>query len=433
MSSASLTTYRFLFRLLSVPLWLYLMFRCMRGKEHYDRLSERWGQGYQTIRPKGQLIWCHAVSVGESVAALRLAAHLRAERPDIAILVTTNTVTAADKLQADDSIIQCFQPLDNQKWVARFLDYWHPDAAIILESDFWPEMMIATAERNIPLYAASAQLSERSAQNWGRYPDLAAQMFSAPRRWYAVDSSHAEQITRLIANENGRHIPADSKPDIIVAGSLKLPPRALSPDDDITRRLLQQAGERMILLLASSHEGEEELILTITSEARQAGELLVILAPRHPDRSSHLAGLSAPALMLSGPRWGLDDNGIIICDQMGVMDSLYDVAHLIILGGSFVPRGGHNPVEPARAVKPVITGPSDEKNTAEIAAFAETGLLIHCQDKEELTAVLMNFLSQYQNNTPLLEDTVNRAATGYLDQIYRRPEKIAQQICADLV
>ena len=137
---------------------LHLHSRAWRGREDKKRLKERYGH-YVQERPKGQLFWLHAVSVGESIAALTLATCLRERQPDLNILITTNTPTAARRIaeQGDRAILHSYQPLDHLQWVERFLDHWQPDYAVMLESDFWPNLICATAARDIPLCFASAQ------------------------------------------------------------------------------------------------------------------------------------------------------------------------------------------------------------------------------------------------------------------------------------
>ena len=168
---------------------IYLNWRSLRGREDRSRQEERFGQAWRRARPAGYLIWLHAVSAGESAAAISLAKACLKLQGEAHILITTNTLTALEQLERTkpDQTIICYQPLDHSVYVKRFLAYWQPDSAVFLESDFWPNLIIETARRNIIVQFASAQLSSTAFINWKKRPELATQLFSAAQLICAVD------------------------------------------------------------------------------------------------------------------------------------------------------------------------------------------------------------------------------------------------------
>ena len=381
---------------------LHLHSRAWRGREDKKRLKERYGH-YVQERPKGQLFWLHAVSVGESIAALTLATCLRERQPDSSILITTNTHTAARRIaeQGDSTILHGYQPLDHPQWVARFLDHWLPDYAVMLESDFWPNLICATAARGIPLVFASAQLSDNAYQAWQKRAHLAHTIFSAPQDIFAVDARQADKFKNLAGGKG-------KKPRIHIGGSLKFNPASLIPNTAMVGMLADAAAPRPILLAASTHKGEEELILAASRQAHNKGLAhFLIIAPRHPERGQDIAAKietitkSQPKLRSKAdiPR---KSDPIFICDSLGEMASLYKAADIIILGGSFVDKGGHNPLEIALFETPILAGPSRFKNKEAFESLSKAGLIELASNENTLAALLTGKLEALKKGRALI-------------------------------
>ncbi len=344
---------------------MHLRRRVARGKEIADRLPERYG--LHAERPAGRLLWLHAASVGETLSVLPLIEALAAADPALTILLTTGTVTSATllgrRLPAGlaPRVLHRFVPLDVPRWVARFLDGWRPDAAVLVESELWPNMIAATAARGIPLALINGRMSERSARWWGRAPGLARSLLSKFRVVLGQTEADAGRFRALGAA------------GAACWGNLKYAAPPLPVEDAERRRLAALIGDRPVFLAASTHPGEEAIV--IAAHRRIAAPhpgLLTVIVPRHPERGAEVAALGA-GLVVARRATGEDpsaDTAVYVADTLGELGLFYRLARLAFVGGSLVPHGGQNPLEPARLHCPVLTGPHTW-NFAEILARLE--------------------------------------------------------------
>jgi len=379
-SSALPRSYNLTWHLLRPFASLILQRRARRGKEDPARLGERLGR-YQTAIPEGA-IWLHAVSVGEAVAALALTEQLHEQMPEAHFLITTNTVTAAglvakrpDKLP----LTHLYQPLDHPQFVDRFLSTTKPRAAIFLESDFWPNLITRTSNRQIPVILASAQMSDTAFDRWQRRKAMAKIVFGSANLALAVNQMQAERLAELGVCEASIH----------VLGSLKLP-ADLPVDPVLTDQLRRVAGKRQVLLAASTHEGEDEFVLAAMQHL--GDEWFTIIAPRHPNRGSAIAELAKKqgfrAPLRSQNEMAEPNDPLYIADTLGEMGSLFSASDTVFLGGSLRPLGGHNPLEPARFGLPVITGPHIAKNSAEFEGLAQLGAVTTIHEAPSLAGAV---------------------------------------------
>lgn len=350
---------------------LHLRRRAARGKEIAQRIPERYGHG--AARPDGPLLWLHAASVGETVSILPLVDALAMAEPRLHLLVTTGTVTSATLLarrlppSLADRVTHRFVPLDVPAWAGRFLDGWRPDAAAFVESELWPNLLAEAARRDIPLALVNARMSARSARWWGRAPGFARHVLS--------------RFTLILAQGEGdaARLRALGAADVRVPGNLKFAATPLPADAAELDRLRALATGRPVWLAASTHSGEEALVLAAhRALAPRHPGLLTIIVPRHPERGAEVAGLAAG---LSVARRSLgEDPGpgteVLVADTLGELGLFYRLARLAFVGGSLVAHGGQNPLEPARLSCPVLVGPHTW-NFAEILARMEAagGLL----------------------------------------------------------
>ncbi len=393
--------------------WL-LRRRLARGKEHPTRLGERRGIA-SAPRPVGKIVWLHAASVGESLSLLPLVTYLRQHRPDLPLLLTTGTVTSARLMAArlPAGVIHQFMPVDHPDWVARFLDHWRPDAVVWSESEFWPAMLAAVRQRGIPAVLVNARLSERSYRRWRWTPRFARAVLSVFALCLAQTKT---EVTRL------RDLGAAR---VEAAGNLKYAATPL-PDDPAARAQLTQAIEgRPVLLWASTHPGEEDIAVQIHQALRRDfPQLLTMIVPRHPERGAAIAaavithGLSVETRSRGQlPAPGTD---IYIADTLGELGLFYRLCPRVIMGGSFVGIGGHNPIEPAQLGAVVVCGPSMYNFTAIQAEFLAAHALLTVTD----TAALLDLLhAQLQN--PAAYDAIGQAAVawtgaqaGVIERIY---------------
>ena len=380
-----LSVYNMVWRLLRPLIPLILWYRTRRGKEMASRRLERYGRSdipANKLHPRvtGR-IWLHGVSVGETVAALRLARALADHLPDHEFLLTTNTVTGLDVIQAamadhpDMPVRHVMQPLDHPDFVDQFLTHWHPVAAIFMESDFWPNLILRSKQFGIPVIFASSQLSKKAAAKWMKRPAFAKQLFAAADLILPVDSDQAEQFRRLIGT-------TQNAPQIEVIGSLKLPDTQ-TPDPALQQILRNAAAGRRVFLAASTHEGEDQIIID-AAKILGAG-WLTIIAPRHPHRGDSIAALAGQAPQRSHGAMPDQNTQIFIMDSLGEMGTLFSLAAYVFLGGSLVPAGGHNPLEPAAFGVPIFTGAHIFKNMAEFDGLAAAGAVFSVSDAETLT------------------------------------------------
>ena len=415
-------SYNLMWRLARPALPFILKRRAAAGKEDPARLAERYGRLHERSDIPPSPIWIHAVSVGESVGAVALARALRTRRPDIPLLITTNTVTAAARIAsqpADLGLTHLFQPLDHPDMVDGFLDHVQPRMALFLESDFWPILITRTAATQVPVALVSAQLSDRAFARWQRQRALASTVFGAVKLALAVDCEQADRFSRLGINPQNVH----------VGGSLKLPPANGTVDDDLVSMLRQAAGGRRILLAASTHDGEDGAI--IDAVAALGDSWFTIIAPRHPERGGAVASQCAAAgfgaAQRSAGRAASPGDSIYIADTLGEMDSLFSIADIVFLGGSLQPLGGHNPVEPAAYGLPIITGPHIHKNRAEFAGLSAIGVVSDITDAETLAAVARQVTDDADRVT-----RIAKLARDYAAQAGQRPE-FAADSCLGMI
>ncbi len=372
--------YSLTWRLMRPFLSLIVRRRVKQGKEDPVRISERFGL-YKTSLPK-RVIWVHAVSVGEAVAGLSLIEALAAQLPDQPFIITTNTLTAAklvDDWASELDLTHLYQPFDHPQYVDRFLDATVPLAAIFMESDFWPNLISRTAGREIFVIFASSQISDTAVARWKNRPALAAAVFGAAHLVLAINERQADRFRRLGVKAEIIHI----------VGSLKLKSRGMKIDHSLITTINKAAGDRRIFLAASTHEGED---LSVINAAQILGDgWFTIIAPRHPIRGKTIAEMclkESPGKKMPTRRALQQEPStkdvIHIVDTVGEMGSLFSVADIVFLGGSLLPFGGHNPLEPAQFGLPVICGPHLSKNQAEFDGIREIGGVTDIANGDEL-------------------------------------------------
>jgi len=379
----SLALYRGLTGVLAPAIPALLQNRIRRGKEDPGRIGERHGIA-SLPRPHGTLIWIHAASVGESLAVLSLTNRLL-EQPDRSVLVTTGTVTSAELMQQrlPPRAFHQYVPLDLRANVVRFLQHWRPDLALFVESELWPNLLLETRRRDIPLALINARLSAKSFEGWKRAPGLARLMFGSFDLCLAQDDAIARRISAL----GGRNVR--------VAGNLKADAPPLPVDESALHLLRCSIAGRPVFLAASTHEGEDQAIFAAASAIRQSGALAIVV-PRHIERGETLQSLAeARGFICTRRKNGAlpgPQTEIYIADTMGELGLFYRVAQVAFLGGSLIPHGGQNPLEAARLSVPVLAGPHTG-NFEDIfrALFAAQGVG-RITSSEELTQLARRLL-----------------------------------------
>jgi 3-deoxy-D-manno-octulosonic-acid transferase len=409
--------YRFVAQFLSPFLRLVLRYRLTQGKEDPARLTERFGKA-SCSRPPGKLIWIHAASVGEATSVLRLMTELRSAHPEVSILLTTGTVTAAglmaQRLSQDDGVIHQFIPLDVPRWIRQFLDHWHPQAVVFLESEIWPAILHAVSQRSIPLILLNAHLSEKSYRRWRWGKFLAKDLFSSFDLMMTPSSDTAVRLKNLGA------------PSAELTLNLKFTAAPLPIQTTDLIHLKGQVKNRLFFTAVSTHPGEEEIILDAYQRLqRQFPTLLLILAPRHPHRADSLemmlsrAGVSV-ARRSRGEIPTADQKGWLI-DTIGDLGLIYSLVPFCFLGGSLSPIGGHNAIEPLMLDCLVIQGPQTFKSTPINAILAPVLATVHTVD--DLVGTVETYLTDPQKVQGL-----HRQAKEILAKQQEGLEKIMQRL-----
>ncbi len=363
-----------------------LRHRVGRGKEDRLRWRERLGTAGQA-RPDGPLLWLHAASVGESRSLLSLITDLLTERRALQVLVTTGTVTSA-RLMAEQLPARArhqFAPVDRPQAWRRFLEHWRPRLGLLVESELWPNLIFEARAKQMPLALINGRMSERSFRRWARLPASAAQLLGGFALCLAQSDVDRARLAALGA------------PQVAVAGNLKYAAPPLPADPAALAALAAAIGERPVWLAASTHAGEEALILEAHRglSALLPG-LLTIIAPRHPARGDRLAddirrqGFRV-ARRARGEPLG-DRSEIYLADTLGELGLFYRLAWIALVGGSLVPHGGQNPLEAARLGCPTLLGPHTHNFAEASQRLVEAGAARRVADGAYLLAELSALL-----------------------------------------
>jgi 3-deoxy-D-manno-octulosonic-acid transferase len=329
---------------------LRLLWRSRRQPGYRDRIGERFGS-YPPAMP-GPYIWIHAVSVGETRAALPLVEELKARKPRHHILVTHMTPTgrATSRDLFGDRVERAWLPYDLGFAVRRFFTHYQPELGIILETEIWPRLLEEASRAGVPVVLANARLSERSARRYERAPALTRWAFSNLAGVAAQTEEDARRFERI-----GVRAPA-------VTGNVKfdlpVPDAMIERGERFRERF---GGGRTIWVVGSTRDGEEALFLDAFERAALPPEVLLVIVPRHPQRFDEVARLVA-ARGLAVARRSEDQavgagTRVVVGDSMGEMLAYYFAADVVIVGGSFLAFGGQNLIEPCALARPVIVGP----------------------------------------------------------------------------
>ena len=347
--------YRLLYNLLihlGLPLALLALYKPKKGKPGF---GARWAEHLGRTPASGQEapLWIHAVSVGETLAISPFIRALKAERPDLPILLTTTTRTGAEQAaKLGDLVVHRYAPLDYPWAVAAFLKCIKPRALWVMETELWPNWLAACEARHLPVTIINARLSERSCQRYARFQGAFDTLSRPLTHLLCQHQDDAERFARLgIGRER-----------LAVTGSIKFD---IQLGDEVQARghaLRQQLGQsRPVWIAASTHQGEDEQVLAAFDLVLQRHpRALLILVPRHPERFDRVAELCAPygCVRRTGGAPIRETDKVYLGDTMGELPLMLAAADVAFVGGSLVKVGGHNLLEPAALGKPCLTGPA---------------------------------------------------------------------------
>ncbi len=377
---------------LAIPVLLVrLIWRSMRYHSGY---SQRWHErfGFINSLPSLPTVWVHAVSLGETLAAVPLIKNLLQRFPSYQVVVTSTTPTGAAQVAKHftERVIGVYTPYDLPDSVSRFLQRTRPSLGIIMETELWPNLLAACSRRKIPLLLANARLSPRSAHGYYKIRPLAHAMLNSFALVAAQSLGDAERFLALGLNRSKLQVMGNIKFDI-----------ALPPDLKERGKVLRQqwGSERPVWVAASTHEGEETILLEAFHQIREAlPDALLVLVPRHPERFAKVkqicqqAGFNTVSRAKAEPVTA--ESAILLGDTMGELLLFYAAVDVAFVGGSLVNVGGHNLIEPAILELPVLTGPVLHNFVDISQLLIKAGAAKVVCDAQEIAAMVVELLTQ---------------------------------------
>lgn len=371
------------------PLAGYVIKKRLRaGKERENRVQERFGRTTKP-RPTGQLIWMHGASVGETAMLLSIFNKLQTPEEEYTLLITSQTLTSADMIatKSGSKIIHQMAPIDTRGAVKNFLSHWQPDIAIFAEGEIWPNLITATKKRNIPLNLVNARMTTKTINGWKKRFTTAQNIFNTFNFIGAADQQTTEGLEDILGRK------------IDTTGNLK---RAIEPpscNSDELESWETSLANRECFLAASTHEGEEEIILSAFQNILAENEnAFLILAPRHPERAPEIikAIKNTEIDFEQRSKYPLQTScsaPILLADTIGEMGLWMQLSQAIYLGGANKENiGGHNPIEPLKLRKPVFTGPHSFNFSDLMVSLEPSNAIIVGNDSKALTSFWKNIL-----------------------------------------
>lgn len=377
--------YTLIFYLFLPFIFLRLLWRSRHGASSLDRFSERLGY-YKEKNNVQNSIWVHAVSLGEAKLACNLVTRLQKDLPEIQFVVTTMTLTGSQIIRQElsEKVTHVYVPYDIPQIIKRFIKQFNPKLLILLETELWPNIMNEMGEKNIPIILANARLSSKSLNGYRKLNFFIKKFLPYLTLILAQTKQDAERFAMLGIQKEKIQVVGNLKYDMTIADAMQL---------QTSQPLI---SERPIFIAASTHAGEEEIILNaFFNIKRQIPNVLLILVPRHPERFDIVEKL-CKELNFSTERFSQNVNkptaDIFILDTIGQLLNFYAIAEVVFVGGSLVAKGGHNLLEPAVLGKPVLSGPH-LNNFHEIAEELKTNnALIIVNNAEELAKTVIELL-----------------------------------------
>lgn len=385
--------YTTLFYLLIPFILCRLLWRAIAAPAYAKRWAERFGF-FPVLTTHKKVVWLHTVSVGEFLAALPLIRRLQVDDA-LQLVITTTTPTGSERVCATlgDSVVHVYAPYDLPDILGRFLKRVKPSLYLVMETELWPNTLAACAKRNIPAVLINGRLSEKSARGYARFGALTKPMLQHLSCAAIQNSIDATRFVTL-------GLPDDK---VIVTGNIKFD---LTLSDDLRaqaamlKKQLSNNGQRLVLIAASTHQGEDEIILDAFTQVRASSSELartavLILVPRHPERFERVGQLCVNrgfnTVRRSEYIWN-NENDILLGNTMGELMLLFGASDIAFLGGSLVPNGGHNFIEPAAWGLPLISG-EHLFNFAEVARLlTEAGALTTVNSAQSLTRECIRLL-----------------------------------------
>ena len=372
----------------------YIEKRKKMGKEDVKRFNERVGRPTKP-RPAGRLIWLHGASVGESISMLPLINRLLEIYPDAHVMVTTGTTTSAEVMakRLPERAFQQYLPIDNPVFAARFIRHWQPTIALWFESEFWPGMLSTIKRRNIPLILINGRISNKSFKRWQQFDFVIKEILDCFTACLGQSEEDAYRLRALGAK------------DAMCLGNLKYAGLPIPVDEEKKKEIQDEIGERPVWLVSSTHSDEEAKIGRYLKELSAKHEgLLTIIAPRHPTRGVEIRDILQDKYQLKTALRSANEKiqpetEVYIADTIGEMGIWYELCPIVFIGGSLIPHGGQNFMEPSRCRDAVIVGPHMHNFTDAMNRAKRADGIIQVDE----TVDLIDMVDQLLSNKELLE------------------------------
>ncbi len=406
--------YNFLTLLLLLPFACYWLIRGLANRAYFNRLGQRFGFGYPKI---DRCIWIHAVSVGEVQASVPLIRSLQERFSQRKLLVTTVTPTGAAHVRTvfGDSVEHCYIPFEFPLAVNSFFDSVNPDAALIMETEIWPNLYRACGVRKVALILVSARISPRSIAGYRRLLPLIRETLSHGIIIAAQSKADADRFLSLGASAVRTWVTGNIKFDV------ELPPIVKEQGDAFRQQIL---GDRPVWVAASTHDGEEDKVLAAHRKLlKRFPDLLLVLVPRHPERFAEVRErIKRKKFVVVSRTEGRacpPEATVFLGDTMGEVPLFYAASDIAFVGGSLVPVGGHNLLEPAAQALPVVTGPH-LYNAQDIAdMFVEMQACQIVKNADELATAVADLLEKPEDAAAMGRNalTLLKQNKGALDRL----------------
>ena len=371
----------------------YINKRKEKGKEDIKRFNERIGRP-KLKRPEGKLIWFHGASVGESISMLPLISKLLEAYPQAHVMVTTGTTTSAEIMakRLPERAFHQYIPIDNPAFAKRFLKHWQPDLVLWFESELWPAMLSNIKKRNIPLILVNGRISNKSFKRWQQFDFICKELLDCFSFCLGQSEEDAYRLRVLGAKE------------AVCLGNLKYAGLPLPIDEKEKASLEKQIGNRPVWLFASTHNDEEAKLGRYLEEMEKSvPNILTIIAPRHPQRGTEIAqtlqDMGLKTALRSAKEKITDKTQVYIADTIGEMGLWYSLCPIVFIGGSLIPHGGQNFIEPSRMRDATLVGPYMHNFTEAMNRAKKADAIIQANDVVELKDMVI----QLMNNKEFLE------------------------------
>ena len=372
----------------------YIEKRKKIGKEDVKRFNERVGRG-KKIRPEGRLIWLHGASVGESISMLPLINRLLEIYPDVHVMVTTGTTTSAEVMakRLPERAFHQYLPIDNPVFTTRFVRHWQPSIALWFESEFWPAMLSTIKRKNIPLILINGRISNKSFKRWQQFDFIIKELLNCFTACLGQSEEDAYRLRILGAK------------DAMCLGNLKYAGLPIPVDQEKKSEMLKQIGERPVWLASSTHDDEEYKIARFLKDLQTKHEkLLTLIVPRHPNRGPEIKERLVKDYNLNVSLRSADEKitaetEVSVADTIGELGIWYEIAPIVFIGGSLIPHGGQNFMEPSRCRDAVIVGPHMYNFADAMSRAKHADAVMQVNDVLEL----IDLVNQLLSNRDLLE------------------------------